>query len=142
MAMGTVTSLNVRTSGAMGVQFQEKCDFTQISTAALTTALDAADIIVGPSIPANCSLVDVTVDVTDIDSATGVLFTVGITGTTAKFISSSSVGQTGGIARMNVAGALGYTPTADTPVIVTVTVVATTPVAGTMKIGVRCTANA
>lgn len=140
MAMGTVTATDL-SGGAHAVQVQENGVFVQIVTASVTTALAITDIITGPSIPANCSLVDVVVDFTDIDSATSFACTVGITGTTAKFISSDTTGRAGGIARMNVAGALGYTPTSDTPVLLTVTATAGTPVAGTIKMAVHCTRN-
>jgi hypothetical protein len=139
MAMGTVAATNIKTGGAQNVQWQEKGVYVQVTSAAVTTGLATNDIITGPSIPAGAYLVDILVDVTDIDGATTAAFTVGIVGTTAKFISSSTAGQAGGIARMNVAAALGYSPAADTPVILTMTAGPATPVAGTIKIAVFCT---
>lgn len=142
MAMGTVTATNL-SGGTGNVQFQEKGDFTQIRKMALTTSLASGDVIIGPSIPADCTLVDVSVDVSDIDTdgTPLVAFTVGITGTAAKFITTSAAGTTGGIERMNAVGCLGYTPTADTPVLVTMTASAATAAAGTMYIAVTCTRN-
>lgn len=140
MVMGAVTATDL--NGYTGnVQLQENGVFAQIRKMAVTTSLANTDVITGPSIPAGCALVDVIVDCTDIDSATSFTFTVGISGTAAKFISTSTVGQATGIARMNVGAALGYLPTSDTPVILTVTATAGTPVAGTITIAVLCTRN-
>lgn len=140
MAMGTVTATDL-SGGTHGVQMQEKGDFTQIVTMAVTTALAITDVITGPSIPANCSLVDCTVDLTDIDSATSFSWTLGRSGSAAAFIGTNTTGRSAGIARMDVAAALGYTPTSDTPVLLTVTATAGTPVAGTINIAVTCTRN-
>lgn len=138
MAMGTVTATDL--NGYTGnVQFQEKGDFTMIRKASLTTDLASSDVITGPSIPAGCSLVNVVVSITDVDDATSFAMTVGRSGSTAAFIASNTIGRTGGIARMDVAGSLGYTPTSDTPVIVTITATAGTPAAGTIIIAVTCT---
>lgn len=140
MPMGTVTATDL-SGGVHGVQFQEKGDFTQIVTASVTTALAITDVITGPSIPAGCSLVDCIVDMTDIDGATSLTWTLGRSGSAAAFIATNTTGRSAGIARMDVAAALGYTPTSDTPVILTITATAGTPVAGTVKIGVTCTRN-
>lgn len=140
MAMGTVTATDLN-GGTHGVQFQEKGDFTQIVTMAVTTSLAINDVITGPSIPAGCSLVDCIVDLTDIDSASSFSWTLGRSGSAAAFIGTNTTGRSAGIARMDVAAALGYTPTSDTPVLLTVTATAGTPVAGTIKIGVTCTRN-
>lgn len=140
MAIGTVTATALN-GGVGNVQMQESGDFTQIREYSLSTSLAITDVITGPSIPANCSLVNVVISITDVDDATSFAMTVGRSGSTAAFIASNTIGRTGGIARMDVAGSLGYTPTADTPVLVTITATAGTPAAGTIRIGVTCTRN-
>jgi hypothetical protein len=140
MAMGAVTATDLD-GNTHAVQFQEKCDFTQIVKMAVTTGLASTDVITGPTIPAGCSLVDCIVDLTDIDGATSLSWTLGRSGSAAAFIGTNTTGRSAGIARMDVAAALGYTPTSDTPVILTITATAGTPVAGTIKIGVTCTRN-
>lgn len=141
MAMGTVAATNIKTSGTQNVQWQEKGVFAQITTAAVTTALASTDVITCASIPAGAYLVDIIVDLSDIDGASSFSMTCGISGTAAKFIATNTAGRTGGIARMDVASALGYSPTSDTPVLITITATAGTPVAGTIKTCVLCTAS-
>lgn len=139
--MATFQAVNILTGTTEGAKYNATGVTTEIWQAALTTAYASGDIVSGPIIPAGCYLVDLSVSVTDIDSATSALFTVGYTGATAAFISSSSVGQTGGIARANVAGSIGFTATTNTTVLVTSTATAGTPVAGTMNIAVSYTAS-
>lgn len=141
MAMGTVTATNVATGAVEEVKYIETKTMSEIYSAATTTALAITDTIVGPSLPAGTFLWDVVVDWTDVDSAASFTWTAGISGTLAKFISTSTVGQAAGIAHMNVGGNLGYSPAADTPVLVTITATAGTPVAGTCRISLIYTAS-
>lgn len=137
--MATFTGTSVKTSASTEEpQWLHTGLSAVIMSAAVTDALTTNDVITGPYIPAGAYLVDVIVDTTDLDTDVSptVEFTVGISGTAAKFISASSKATTGGIARMNVASALGYTPASDTQVILTVTAAATAAAAGTIKIGV------
>jgi hypothetical protein len=139
--MATVQAVNILTGTTEGVKYNATGVTTEIWTAAVTTALATSDIISGPTLPAGCYITNVVISVTDIDSATSSLMTVGYTGATAAFISSSSVGQAGGIASANVAGSIGFSATTDTTVLVTITATAGTPVAGTVRILLSYTAS-
>lgn len=142
--MPTETSMtHISTGASLAVQWQENGVQTQIATGAIANTAGAGDTFVGPSIPAGHSLVGIILSATDLDTDVSptVTLSVGITGTLTKFISSSTVAQAGGIARMSVGAALGYTPTSDTPVVISVTDAATAAAAGTLKLAVRTTRN-
>jgi len=73
---------------------------------AITVNPTAADILQLVPIPRNARIVDVTVTFTDMDSngTPTITFTVGDTQTTStanRYITTSTVGQTGGVARLN-----------------------------------------
>jgi hypothetical protein len=79
----------------------------------LAAALVVNDIIEMGWLPANCVPVDVIVDTDDLDTGTAAVLEAGIVGDpfrgtaadttdTNAFIDASTVGQAGGIARMNV----------------------------------------
>lgn len=139
--MATIQANNVLTGSPEGAKYNATGDTSEIWKASTTTALASADIISGPILPAGCFLRGVSVAWTDVDSATSFAWTAGYTGTTAGFITSSTVGQAAGIAVMNVPAALGFTATTDTTVLVTITATAGTPVAGTCTIAISYTAS-
>lgn len=139
--MATLQAVNILTGTPEGAKYNASGDTSEIWTCPVTTALAINDIITGPTIPAGCYLGAVQVAFTDVDSATSILFTVGYAAHTADFITSSTVGQAGGIATMNVPLALGFTATTDTTVLVTITATAGTPVAGTVRIRISYTAS-
>lgn len=142
MAMGTVTMTDVLSGAVEKVKYVEVGNVTEIYSAAVTTALASGDLLVGPSIPAGCYLVDIVVAQTAIDiAATPTLTaTVGISGTLAKFISTTTIGAAT-VQHMNVGGNLGYSPTVDTPVEIAITQTAGTAAAGTITMGVIYTAS-
>jgi len=141
--MPTETTMTQLDGSALRVQWQEKGVQTQFATVTVADTAGAADTFVGPSIPAGHSLVGIILSSTDIetDGTPTVTLSVGITGTLGKFIASSTIGQASGIARMSVGASLGYTPTSDTPVIVSITDAATAAAEGTIKLAVRTTRN-
>ena len=114
----------------------------ELWTVAVTTALAANDILLGPTIPAGTYLTAVTVAPDDLDSATSITFKAGYTGTTAAFIASGNTGmQSGTVATMNVPSGFGYTATTDTQVIITIVAAAGTPVAGTIRLMIAYVAS-
>jgi hypothetical protein len=142
MAMGTVQALNVLTGTTEGVKYNATGVTTEIWSAAVTTALAATDTISGPTIPAGCYLTDLSVAVTDVDSGAGFVFGAGYTGALAAFIAAgNTTGQANGIARANVAGAIGFTAATNTTILVTVGTTPATPVAGTITICASYTAS-
>lgn len=139
--MATIQAVNILTSTTEGAKWNATGDTTEIWTAATTTALASGDIISAMTIPANTYLGAVQVGWTDVDSAASFAWTCGYASHTADFISTSTVGQAVGIAALNVPLQLGFTATTDTVVLVTITVTAGTPVAGTCRIRVSYTAS-
>ena len=139
--MANTNMTNVLTSAAPVVKSMPQGVISNICSAAVTTSLAANDTLTGPSIPAGAYLVDVLLMSTDLDTAGSPTITldVGISGSAAKFISASTVGQTGGVARMGLTTGLGYSPTSDTPVIVTVNAAGTTKAAGTVTLAILYT---
>jgi hypothetical protein len=94
----------------------------------------AGDIIHMVKIPKGATLLDVLLDTSDMDAGTDMLLSVGYTGALTAFISSSTVGQAGGIARLSVAGGSQYKFTDDDTIQVEVTVAGGTTATGTMKL--------
>jgi hypothetical protein len=78
----------------------------QASTFTLTAALGTGDVIQSPLIQAGSVITDVVVVAGDLDTGTALTFTVGYGGNASYFITSSTIGQAGGVARMNAATAL------------------------------------
>lgn len=138
--MATIQAVNVLTGSAELGKYNATGDTSEIWKAATTTSLALNDVISGPIIPAGTYLRGVSISWTDVDSATTFSWTAGYSGTAAAFISTSTVGQSAGIATMNVATALGFTATTDTTVLITITASATA-VAGTCVIAVSYTAS-
>jgi len=140
--MATLQATNILTGTTEGAKYNATGSTSEIWTVATTTALASGDTISGPVIPANTYLVDVLVSWTDVDSGSGATFECGYTGTLGAFIATgNTTPASGGIVHANVAGALGYTATTNTTVLVTMTGTAGTPVAGTCRIGVIYTAS-
>ncbi len=114
--MATITAVDVNTLAVEGVKYNATGITSEIYSAATTTTLASGDTIVGPSIPAGTFVTDVVVAWTDVDSATSFTWECGYAGTLAAFVATgNTTGQANGIQHANVAGALGYSPAADTP---------------------------
>lgn len=107
-----------KASATVPVKVLASRDITVIGSYAILAALALNDVIVGPSIPAGATLISVRIDVPQLDTggSPALKFDVGTAATPAKFISASTIGQTGGIATASVAGTIGYSPTSNTPV--------------------------
>lgn len=139
--MATIQATNILTGTTEGAKYNATGAIEEIWKASTTTSLANGDVISAMTIPAGCYLRGMSVSWTDVDNATSFSWTAGYSGSAAAFISTSTVGQTAGIATMNVATALGYTSTSDTVVLLTITATAGTPVAGTCVIAVSYTAS-
>lgn len=92
---------------------------------ALSAALVVNDIIEMLELPPGMVVVDVILDTADLDTGTTITLSVGILAGTvgdttvanrtngAQFIASSTIGQTGGIARLSVTGGTRVAPSDD-----------------------------
>jgi hypothetical protein len=140
--MATWQAVNVLTGAVEGPKYTEIGAIEEIWVATLTTALANGDTVLGPTMPAGCFLTGITVDTDALDSGAGITFEAGYTGHLAAFIATgNTTAQTGGIQSANVAGVNGLTSTSNIQALVTITHVATTPVAGKMRIKLSYTAN-
>ena len=108
------------------------------------TTLVIDDVIQMVKIPAGATVLDMILDCADIDAATDLLLSVGDADSLTRFISSSTVGQAGGIVRLSVPGGSQYAYTADDTIDVSVTAAATgtAVVAGILKLTVIYTMDA
>lgn len=100
------------------------------------TAAATNDVFQMVKIPKGAVIYDVTLRASNIDTGTALLITVGDGGDTDRFITSSSVGQAGGIARLNNEAGLGYTYTEDDTIDVLVATGATGVESGSPTISV------
>lgn len=139
--MATIQAVNIQTGTPELGKYNANGDTTELWTAATTTALANGDVITAMTIPAGNYLNALQVAFTDVDTGSSFLFTAGYAGFPAAFITSSNVGQTGGLAGVNVPLALGFSSTTDTIVLVTITATAGVPVAGTCRIRASYTAS-
>lgn len=133
------TAVNVKTGTPSDVKTMPQHVTTQIVSQAVDTSFAVGDTISGPILPAGAYLWDLILDVTDIDSGSTCLLDVGIPGTAQKFLAASTVGQAGGVVHGAKAGMLGYSPTSNTPILVTCNATANTAAAGTVIIGISYT---
>jgi hypothetical protein len=139
--MATWQAVNIQTGAVEGPKYYEISSASEIWVATLTTALANGDTIIGPPMPPGVYLENVVIDTDDLDGGGALTFTVGYAGALAAFISTTTIGQTGGIVSGNVAGMTGLTFAATTPVLVTITHAASPPTAGKMRIRVSYTAS-
>lgn len=136
MPMGNVQGVNVLTGAREVAKYNEIGTPAAIYRAALTTALASGDTIQGPILPANNYILDVTVDLGAVGA--GATYTCGYTGTPAAFITAGAVNA---VSHANVSGALGFSATTPTTILVTMTGTAGTPAAGIIRIAVEYTAT-
>jgi hypothetical protein len=109
---------------------------SKTGTYTLTAALETNDLIPMVKVPAGATVINVVLDVPDLDSGTDVLLSVGYTGALTAFISSSTVAQTGGVARTDQAGGSAVLFSAEDNVQLTVTTGPTTETSGTISLTV------
>jgi hypothetical protein len=92
-------------------------------------------------VPAGATILDVTMACTDIDTdaTPAVALQVGDGGSATRFIGTSTIGQGGGVARLDQFGGLGYQYTVDDTIDVKISTVADAKAAGTLTLAVRYT---
>ena len=91
-----------------------------------TTALVINDVLAGPVVPKNARILLVTLTTNDCEDSTGALtLSVGDSGSTARFISASTVGRAGGVSTTMAVGGICYKYTAATAINVLVAAAAT-----------------
>lgn len=146
--MATIQGVNVNTGAVELPKYNDSGVTNQIYVANVTTALAAADVILGPVIPANTFITGMKVDVDKLDSAgsPAVTFELGYinagTTTAAAFIATgNTTAQAGGIQSANVAGTTGATFTNNVTIAATITNTAGTAVAGKFRISADYTAS-
>jgi hypothetical protein len=87
---------------------------------ATTVTLGTADVLVGPTIPANSRIVGAYLAANDCDTGTSLTLDVGDSADDNRLISAATIGQAGGVSTaLVVATGMGYKPTAATRIDVT-----------------------
>lgn len=106
-----------------------------------TTALTAATVYEMVKIPKGATIIGVTLACDDFDTnvSPAITLSVGDDGDDDRFISLSTIGQTGGVTRADAVGGVGYKYTADNTIDVTVGTGAATAAQGTLKLVVLYT---
>jgi len=141
MAGETTTNAKV----ADTVMVREGLDLTAVfATHAVGTGeLETADVIQMVKIPKGATIQEVVLSSTDIDvdGSAAVALSVGDAGAATRFISSSAIGQAGGVARLDQFAGLNYEYTADDTIDIEVTTAAATAAAGTINLAVIYTMN-
>ena len=113
-----------------------------VGTYALGAALALNDVIQMVTVPAGATILDVLLAVTDLDTggSPAIVLTVGDGGDTDRFVTASTVGQAGGVARLNATTGAGYKYTAkDTIDVLVSTGPATGATSGTVSLTVLYT---
>lgn len=105
----------------------------------ITEVLVTGDVFHMVQIPAGATLLDLTLDVPALDAGTDLTLSVGYTGALEAFISQSTVGQAGGIAKLSVAGGSQTAFAAEDTIQVSVTLGGATIDTGTIKLTVYYT---
>lgn len=110
-----------------------------VATYTFASAPSANDLVQLMTIPSGATITGVTLDSDKIDTnASGTLtFDVGDGTTAARFISASTVGQTGGVAYAGVAATVGYQYSANTALFLKVHAAAATFASGTVRVCVE-----
>lgn len=98
----------------------------------------ANDIIQMVEVPNGATILDLWVSSTDIDTdgTPAVVFSVGDGGDVDRFVLDSTIGQAGGVARLNNPAGCGYSYTADDTIDIKIVTVADVKAAGTIVLTV------
>lgn len=118
---------------------------TKSGTYDLTAALVINDLIHMVKIPTGATVLDIILDVPDLDTngSPAITLSVGYTGALEAFISQSTVGQAGGIAKLSVVGGSQKAFTAGDTIQISATAAPATGAAtGTLKLTVIYTMDA
>lgn len=129
---------NNATKAGSGVQPRAGNDITAVWESYTLASATLNDTYTMCKIPAGATVLDVVFSSADVDSngTPTVKFDVGDSGSATRFISATTVGQAGGVARMDQAGGHLKTYTADDTVIVKINTASATFQAGAIKVGV------
>lgn len=135
--MANVNSTRVVTGAPLygpGHVGQVISDFAEYE--AQTGDLDASDTFTMLRLPADCRLLGMELWTDALDSGSGIVLDVGDSDDDDRFIAASTVGQAGGVERMNAIGGFGHKVTADTDIVILVDTGPGGAQAGTIKLGI------
>ncbi len=139
--MATVQGTKVTTTTQHRVGIDEVVVVSEFTVPASGDGTAAADIIEMVRVPKNATITGVELSSSDVDTNGTPLhsMSVGDAGDADRFILASSIGRTGGVARLDNHVGQGYKYTADDTIDITVVAAAATKAAGTHKLIVRYT---
>lgn len=84
-----------------------------------SATLGTADVLVGPTVPANSMIVGVTLTASDLDTSNTLTLDVGDSGDDNRLMSAATIGTAGGSTQAMVGTSIGYTYTSATRIDVT-----------------------
>jgi hypothetical protein len=110
-----------------------------MKTIGRVVTLTAADMVTGGTIgafkvPAGFTVTGIIAVASDMDAATALLISVGDAASGVRYLSSSTIGQTGATTQTLASTGLLFLNTVDTEIIITCTVQAASPLAGTLAL--------
>lgn len=103
----------LQTEGAHPARTIEKGVYPVTVSFTTSTALGVSDVVQMIPVQAGTTVLDVILSCDDLDSGTTMVLDVGDGGVTDRYIDGATIGQAGGITRMNVGAGHGYTYTAN-----------------------------
>jgi hypothetical protein len=129
------------TKAGSGVQPRAGNDITAVYESYTLASATLNDTYTMCKIPAGATILDVVLSSDDVDTngTPTVKYDVGDSGSATRFISATTIGQAGGVARMDQKGGHLKAYTADDTVIVKINTAAATFAAGTIRVGVLYT---
>jgi hypothetical protein len=132
--MANYNAVSLKTGAVEVAKLMVPGETNVLYTITTPTTMSLNDTITGPTLPRNTTLLDMTVTA---GAITGLAFTAGYAGTAAAIITGGALNT---VSRLNVVGALGYTSTTDTPILLTLT--GGTTASGVIRILVTYSSNA
>lgn len=135
----TTPFYSAKTKTGSGIPPRTPIGICSVSDTYTTLAkLLTSDVIHMVKIPAGATVLDVILDCALMDASAALVLSVGYATALTAFISGSTIGQGGGIARLSVTGGSQIKPSAtvDTDILVSVDTGATDTTLGAMKLTV------
>jgi hypothetical protein len=135
----TATKVSATVQTRTGIKVTEVVSVYSMPATGDGTAVN--DVIQMVKIPAGATILDLALASTDIDTNGTPLvgLQVGDGDLATRFIGTSTIGRTGGLARLDQAGGVGYKYTVDDTIDVLIQAAAATKAAGTLTMTVRYT---
>lgn len=130
--MTTRTAFTQPQGGLQGFARNMKCFGGRVALS--TTDLTTGNIVEAFIVPAGFTVLGIIAVASDMDSGTALTLSVGDAASGTRFLSASTIGQTGATTQTLAATGLLFAYTADTKILVTTTLQGASSVAGTLDL--------